>query len=427
MDKVNKWVVLILVSLVVLGGILRFNQLGNQSYWMDEGYTVNAILSILEHGSTILDSGQNYSCPTYCYPTTYLVRLLGNDPYSYRLLSVLAGLLFIIAIFFITRTLFNQKIALLSSFFTTFSYWQIAWSRQARWYTLFSIFFWLALFFFYQSLYSSKNRYLNITLTTIFTILSVVTHGLGYLLPIIFVGWVLIDQILIQKKFNWSQSLVVVIGGAIILWLVNLTGNIDIIDYLLNSFQIHYVLPYYLSFYLYNYWLFITLGLVAFFNQDNPYKKQIYFLLFVLGVYFVHLSLFKDIVHYRYLFHLTPIFLLLGSIGLLNLQGDIKPRWGKIILWVVVIGLFAAIAGGSFLPKTYYYLEADSPYNLSPRPYNGQTPQPNWASAYAFIKDNKKVGDLIISSHPHFNKIFLGEAGYWIKYNYLPFETISRF
>ena len=427
-DKLgNKWVLIILSILILFGGLLRFYNLSSQSYWMDEGYTVNAVLSISDNGSTILDSGQNYSCPTYCFPTAFLVKIFGDHPSSYRLLSVLAGLLFIIIIFFIVRKLFNRNIALLSSFFITFSYWQIAWSRQARWYTLFALLFWLALFFFYQSLYSNKNKYLNIILTSIFTVLAVLTHGLGYLLPLIFIGWILIDQIFIQKKFNWKKSLLIVFGGIVVLWIFNLISNVDILGYFSNNIQLHYVLPYYLNFYLRNYWLFVILALIALFSKDSPYKKQIYLLLFTIAAYFTSLSFFTDIVHYRYMFHLTPIFFVIGSIGLLSLHEDIKHIYGKIILWVLTIGLFATIAGGVFIPQTNYFLESDNPETLNNRPYYAYTPQPDWNSAYSYIKDNETKEEIVISSMPQFNKIYLNESGYWIQYNYLGFDNKADF
>ncbi len=423
----HKLVVLSLMALILLGGAIRLYNLSSQSYWMDEGYTVNAVMSVTEHGNTVLDSGQNYSCLTYCYPTAFLVKIFGDCQGTYRLLAVLAGLILILAIFFITRKLFSKKIALLTSFFLTFSYWQIAWSRQARWYTLFALLFWLALYFFYQTLYSDKKRYLNIILTTIFTILTILTHGLGYLLPVIFIGWILLDQIFIKKKYNWKKISLVIVGGVIVLYVFNLISNIDVIGYLLTTFKLHYVLPYYLSFYLRNYWLFIILGLIALFSKENPYKKEIYFLLFTLGAYFISLSFFTDIVHYRYLFQVTPIFFILGSIGLLTLHQDIKPLYGKIILWVVTLGLFATVAGGVFTPQTNYYLESDNPNTLGNRPYYAYTPQPDWSGAYGFIKMSKQTDEIIVSSLPQFNKIFLGEAGYWIKYSYLGFDNTAEY
>jgi 4-amino-4-deoxy-L-arabinose transferase-like glycosyltransferase len=166
--------------LIIAGGTaLRLYKLSTQPYWMDEGYTINAVLSILEKGSSTLDSGENYFCATYCYPTAYIAKLFGNNAFSYRLFSVIAGIIFILIIFIIVRSLFNIRIALLSSFFVSFSYWQIAWSRQARWYTLFAIFFWLSLYFFYKSLNGEKKKLLFYCLAILFTILSTLTHGLG--------------------------------------------------------------------------------------------------------------------------------------------------------------------------------------------------------------------------------------------------------
>jgi len=416
-SKIAIYIALLLI--IIAGAVLRLHRLSTQSYWMDEGYTINAVLSISEKGSMILDSGENYSCATYCYPTAYITKIFGNNAFSYRLFSAIIGIIFILIIFIIINNLFNSHIALLSSFLVSFSYWQIAWSRQARWYTLFALLFWLALYFFYKSLYANKNKFLNIVLTATFTILAIFTHGLGYLLPLIFIGWIIINQVFIQKKFNWKKNIVIILNGIIILWLFNLISGIDILSYLFNNLNLHYVLPYYLSFYLRTYWPFIALALVALFNKNGSYKKEIYFLLFTLGAYLIPLSFFTDMVQYRYMFHLTPIFFILGSIGLLSLHEDIKPLYGKIILWIAALGVFITMAGGMFVPQTNYYLESDDPETLGSRPHYAYTPQPQWNNAYEFIKINKIDSDIIISSMPQFNKIFLGEAGYWIKYNYL--------
>src|SRR3989339_740293 len=409
----SRWICIFLLGLLLWGGLLRFYHLSDQSYWMDEGYTINAVLSVTEHGSTILDSGQNYPCLTYCYPTALLTKIFGGSPTVYRLFSAIIGLAFIILIFFITKRLFNRKAALLSSFLITFSYLQIAWSRQARFYTL---------YFFYKFLYSDKNKYSNFSLTLIFTLLASFTYPLGYLLFFIFLGWILIDQIFIQKKFNWKKILIVFLVEIIILLITTILTGINLLTLFPVKPQLFYILPYYLSFYLRTYWLFMPLVILAFFKKDNPYKKEITFLLFVLGLYLIFFSFFTNIVNYRYLFHLTPIIFILGSIGFLNILDDIKFRFGKVSFGLIIFSLFV-LTNGVFIPQSHYYLEADDQSKLASRPYYVYTPQPNWTKAYNFIKENKKEKDLIISSQPVFNKIFLKEAGYWIKYNYLGLKT----
>jgi 4-amino-4-deoxy-L-arabinose transferase-like glycosyltransferase len=412
---------ILILTLIILGSALRFYHLSEQSYWMDEGYTVNAVISVVENGSTVLDSGQYYNCPTYCYPTAFLVKQLGDSPENYRLLATLAGIAFIGAIFFITRRLFTTNIALLTSFFITFSYWHIAWSRQARWYTLFVLFFWLALYFFYKLLYVDHNKWRNGLLTTIFTIATIFTHGLGFLLPLIFIIWAFIDKLFLKKDLSIkSLGWLALLGALVLLFAEYRIGVV-------SNLSLHYQLPYYLSFYLRSYWLFIALGLYGFFTLYQTYRKEYLFLFTVLLTYLIPLSFLTNVVHYRYLFHITPIFFIFGALGLMALYNEIKPLWARTLLLATVLALFTTVGGGVFLPQTHYYLESDNIETLGDRPHYAYTPQPEWNGAYAYIKAERGPEDLIISSHPHFNKIFLQEPGYWLAYNYLGFNDRTEY
>lgn len=410
-----------LLLLMIVGSLLRLTHLSEQSYWMDEGYTVNAVMSAVESGSTVLDSGQYYSCPTYCYPTALLVEQFGDSPANYRLLSALAGIIFIGVIFFITRRLFTTNIALLTSFFITFSYWHIAWSRQARWYTLFVLFFWLALYFFYQLLDSDKDKWRNGLLAATFTVAAIFTHGLGYLLPLIFIIWTIIDKLIFKKNLSKKSIIWLALLGAIVMIIAEY--RIGIVSHI----SLHYELPYYLSFYLRSYWLFIALGILGFFSLYQSYKKAYLFLFTILLTYLIPLSFLTNVVHYRYLFHITPIIFIFGALGIVALYREIKPLWARILLSVAALALFATVGGGVFIPQTQYFLESDSAETLGDRPHYAYTPQPNWQAAYSFIADNKTPDDIIISSHPHFNKIYLHEAGYWIKFNYLGFDNRNEY
>lgn len=414
-------IIISLLVLIILGSTLRLYHLSEQSYWMDEGYTVNAVISVTETGSTFLDSGQHYACPTYCYPTALLVKQFGDSPANYRLLASLAGIIFIGTIFFIARRLFTTNVALLTSFFITFSYWHIAWSRQARWYTLFVLFFWAALYFFYKLLYDDTNKWRNGLLTATFTIAAILTHGLGYLLPFIFVVWAVIDRFLFKKNLSkQSMGWLVLLGVFVILFAEYRMG-------IVSNLSLHYELPYYLSFYLRSYWLFIALGLFGFFSLYESYKKEYLFLFTILLTYLIPLSFLTNVVHYRYLFHITPIIFIFGALGLVALYKEIKPLWARLLLCATVLTLFATVGGGEFIPQTQYYLESDNAETLGERPHYAYTPQPDWNGAYAYIKAERTPDDLIISSHPHFNKIFLQEPGYWLAYNYLGFDDRAEY
>ncbi len=422
-------VVTLIVGLVILAGVLRFYDLSHQSYWMDEGYTVNAVTSVLERGSTVLDSGQRYPCSTYCYPTAYIVNIFGDSPAAYRFISALLGFLFIFVVFFITQDMFNSRIALLSSFFTAFSYWQIAWSRQARWYTLFATFFWLSLYFFYKTLYSQNKKYTYLygLLTCICLIIAVMTHTLGYILPIVYMIWIAIEYICIQKKYTWKKIVTYCIWCGLCLAVLSMITNVNIIEYVISIYNPSYVLPYYANFYLHHYWLYIVCVVALLLSGNIPYKKTVQYVLLPLGIYGAILSFFTSTVHYRYLFHVTPVFFIIASVGILYMYDKIKKISLKVLFCVCIFGLSVTMGGITFSLKNEYYLESDSLHATEKRPYYVYTPQPDWNAAYAFIRTHQKSDDIVISSHPHFNKIFLHNPGYWLAYDYLGLDNATSY
>lgn len=421
MKKLN--ILLPLALIICLGIFLRFYQLGNQSYWMDEGYTINAVISGAQNGfsngSSILDSGQKYFCPLYCYPTAKISELIGQNALAYRFLSALFGLIFILLTYFLTNTIFkNKKAALLSAFFVTFSYWQIAWSHQARWYTMLEVFFWLALLLFYLFLTvkNKKQKIISLVLSIIFTLLAIATHKLAYILPLIMLAWYFIANRPTKKKAIISIAITL-----IVIAFAEFGLGLHFIAHALKKVSFHYNLPYYLSFYLKNYWLLILIAIYGYFNSLKEQKKKIVMLALPFVVYLIFLSFFTDIVHYRYLFHVTVIFYIIGAIATVDILEKIRHSQLKIVSLALLILVFFISGEGVMYPKSFYFLEADNPSQQN-RPYYAYTPQPDFNRAYAKIKANLKDTDLVISSHPHFNKIFLNQPGYWIKYNYLGIE-----
>lgn len=428
--QMSKYLLKIILFVIIISGIwLRFYDLGAQSYWMDEGYTINAVLSVMEHGNTILDSGQNYFCPLYCYPTALIADVLGQNAIAYRLLSAMLGALLILVAYFVMKKLFDRNSALLAAFFVSLSYWQIAWSRQARWYTLLILLFWSAIYFFYQFLRADKlkQRVIYFSSALITSILAIITHRIAYLLvPIFFVLWLIKtlkdkNKVKINKKLVFLAFFVVVLAISIL----ELSLNFGISRALIANFNLYYELPYYLSFFLTNYWLFIFLALYAYFSA--PKEDKIKHLLFLLPflAYLLIFSFFTNIVHYRYLLAPALGFLLLGAVGAIDI---FRKLWRKykimaIIFIIAIIAIFFISGQGVWRPLPFYTLENDRVIlGNQDRPYWGYTPQPNFNGAYEVIAKNLKPEEIVISSHPQFNKIFLREPGYWLKYDYLGFE-----
>jgi hypothetical protein len=125
-------------------------------------------------------------------------------------------------------------------------------------------------------------------------------------------------------------------------------------------------------------------------------------------------------VNYRYLFHLTPALFMFAAIGVMAIRSDIGSAWGKALVLPAVIAALVVSGQGVIAPRTNYFLEADDPesFLLKNRDSFIFVPQPNWNAAYGFVAENRKAGDAIVTTQPPFNKLFLGEPGYWIRYSY---------
>lgn len=428
-NKMKKFKTIIILGFILsLGLFFRFYHLGNQSYWMDEGYTINAVISGSQNGyingSSILDSGEKYFCPLYCYPTAQIAELTGQNAWSYRFLAALFGAFFVLLTYYLTKTIFkNQKAALLSAFFVAFSYWQIAWSQQARWYTMLEVFFWLALLLFYLFLQAKNNKQkiINLGLSILFTLLAIATHKLAYVLPVIMLVWYLLENKLSKKRIIISG-----LASLIIILVAEFGLGLRFITHAISNISFNYNLPYYLSFYLRNYWPFILIGIFGYFNSEKEQKKKIALIALPFLIYLLFLSFFTDIVHYRYLFHTTVAFYIIGAVLAIDITDKIRHSYLKTISWFLLILVFFISGQGVIIPKSFYLLEADDPGQFK-RPYYAYTPQPDWNTAYSRIQENLKSDEIVISSHPHFNKIFLNQAGYWIRYDYLGMEnTVTK-
>jgi hypothetical protein len=417
-----------LFAIFLFGAFLRLYHLSLTPYWMDEGYTVNAVDSQVRNGTrdfaSILDSGESYFCPLYCAPTAEIVKIVGHDPASYRILSVLFGLLFIPLVYFFTWSLFqNILVSSFSTIFTALSYWQIAWSRQARWYTMTEFFFWGTLWLFYLFLKETRRRqkyiYLGASIAT--TLLSIVTHRIAYLLPVVCLIWFFLEKRPSKKN--------IAIAGAstlAILLFAEFGLGLHFISHALKNVELHYTLPYYLNFYLRNYWMFLFLAVYGYFNiQKSETKKKFWMIATPFLLYLFFLSFFTNIVHYRYLFHTSVAIYILASIAMSNILVHVKNvKKNKMIIFTVIVLFFISGQGVSWA-KDFYLLEADNPSSLN-RPYYAYTPQPDFNAAYNAIKSDRKTDDIVISSHPHFNKIFLNKAEYWLRYDYLGMEDTNK-
>jgi mannosyltransferase len=174
-DFIDKHTRLILVALVLIAASLRWYHLDSWSVWNDEAHTVERCLGL--DPQALADK----------YPLNFLltkpfIHWLGPTELGGRLFPFLVSILSIPVVFLFTRRIFDEKVALLTAAFVTFSDWHLDWSQNARHYALLFVLTTCSAGWFYLGLEKDRLRYVLLSLLTL--ALAVLTHTSGaFLLP----------------------------------------------------------------------------------------------------------------------------------------------------------------------------------------------------------------------------------------------------
>ncbi len=135
----------LLSTVVIIGALLRFWNLGEWSFWKDEVFMV-------------LDAQQFTLVNSPINPIPYLavklsIVLAGDSEWGSRLIPCMVGILSIPVIFGLGRTLFNRRVGLLAAALVALSSWHLFWTQNARCSYIWTFFFAaLTAWLFYLSL-----------------------------------------------------------------------------------------------------------------------------------------------------------------------------------------------------------------------------------------------------------------------------------
>lgn len=117
--------------------------------------------------------------PFYYFYLKFFIHFWGNSDLVLRLTSVLPGVLPIISMYFVGKELSNRKIGVLCAAITSLSSFLIYFSQEVRFYSLLFLFSSLVLLFTLKLLKEQKLS--NIIFFTIFNLLVIFTHTLGFI------------------------------------------------------------------------------------------------------------------------------------------------------------------------------------------------------------------------------------------------------
>ena len=206
-DCPKKKHIILLSAVVMFGALLRFWDLGQWSFWIDEVFTVR------DAQRFSLESWQSIPNPIPYLAVKLSIALANDSEWGSRLIPCIVGIVSIPAVFGLGRTLYNWRIGLLGSAFMACSSWHLFWTQNARYPVFTLLFAVLTAWFFYLSL----ER--NSILLTIGALISCFCLILSHTLSVVIVPALAVYAVtcLLEKrnKKRWLNLLIFFIPFAI--------------------------------------------------------------------------------------------------------------------------------------------------------------------------------------------------------------------
>lgn len=199
-----KLIITLIFGIILAGAaVLRLYDLGEESLWLDECFTLDYASGSI---SSLVEKLKVDVHPIgYYLPQHILVNYFGTGEVSLRVLSVFFGILTVFLTYVLARKIFSWKEGLLAALFVAVSYTSIFYSQEAKMYSMFAVFFLLSMISFIRLL--EKPSVLNTLFFSVSVALLLYTHIIGLA---IFFAYVLyyVTSYILQEKINLIPSFV---------------------------------------------------------------------------------------------------------------------------------------------------------------------------------------------------------------------------
>lgn len=155
----------LLLSLTLIGAILRFYNLGYNSLWLDEATTYNIAVKSIPDIWQVTTAGEFN--PSLFYWTEHIMLLLGNSEVVLRFIPALLGVLTIPLIYLAGKEFMDRNTGIIAAAAFAFSPFLLYYSQEARAYSMMLFFVTCSMVFYLRAL---KNN--DLTNWALFGILS---------------------------------------------------------------------------------------------------------------------------------------------------------------------------------------------------------------------------------------------------------------
>jgi 4-amino-4-deoxy-L-arabinose transferase-like glycosyltransferase len=162
----------LLLSLTLIGAVLRFYNIGFNSLWLDEASTLNfAVKSLPEIWQAT--TGGEFNPPLF-YWTEHIMLVFGNSEVVLRFIPALLGVLTIPLIYLVGKEFMDRNTGIIAAAAFAFSPFLIYYSQDARAYSMMLFFVTFAMVFYFRALKS--NDLTNWALFGVLSALAFWTH-----------------------------------------------------------------------------------------------------------------------------------------------------------------------------------------------------------------------------------------------------------
>ena len=213
----NTFVYFIILSIILLGFILRFYNIGYENLWFDEMFSFWVTDPSLSFTDTFSRIKSTETIPfLYYYLVKFCNYLFGYDPIVGRMFSAFFGFLSIFTVSNLCRKFVNNKSYLLTTCLISLNIFLIAYSQEMRVY-IFTFFLVSVALVFFFNLYdeqSSKIFTKNFILFSLFMLLAIFSHPFSIIILSSLICFIFADYIFFKnqnKKINISLIFVSII------------------------------------------------------------------------------------------------------------------------------------------------------------------------------------------------------------------------
>ena len=386
----------ILWLIIVYAALLRLYHLWEPSFWIDEGFSSYSTLA-----------WHNLSYYIHNISQWLSFSLWWVSDWSARFPSVVFSLMSIVLVYLITKKLTNNPlVALMPALLITISYMDIAWARQARFYSLLQLVFLLQIYLTLLLYYWNKYWYL------ILSWLAVTLYIWAQFHPFLYT-WVLISSMILwlsvlenyktlwKTRTTWLKKIRIplwsfgVIGWHYVMHLITASSPLRStqIPHSKDSALIDLYTESYISVLMSELWVvfFIYLWSLLYFAWKREFMRLIlfFFTLFIPLTIFAHQGFMY---HDRYIYFIFSTLTIAAVVALYELYKHLS-LWYLKLIFINVCTLWIYISFHHQVhPKVEYHLWHTSP-------------QVDFKSAYAFLPESGKV----ITPFPTLCRWYYGE------------------